>query len=58
MATIFAATGNPLELIVARDELGSGILGVIDGGSPLGVEGDKEKGERKALLRRFGYKFG
>lgn len=58
VATIFAATGNPLELIVARDELGSGILGVIDGGSPLGVEGDKEKGERKALLRRFGYKFG
>ena len=58
VATIFAATGNPLELIVARDELGSGILGVIDGGSPLGVEGDKEKAERKALLRRFGYKFG
>ena len=58
VATIFAATGNPLELVVARDELGSGILGVIDGGSPLGVEGEKEKGERRALLRRFGYKFG
>lgn len=58
VATIFAATGNPLELVMARDELGSGILGVIDGGSPAGVEGEKEKAERKAHLRRFGYKFG
>lgn len=58
VASIFAATGNPLELIVARTELGAGILGVVDGGSPLGVEGATEKIERKALLRKFGYKFG
>jgi uncharacterized protein len=58
VASIFAATGNPLELIVARSDQGSGVLGVIDGGSPAGVEGEAEKAERKALLRRFGYKFG
>ena len=58
VACVFAATGNPLELVVARSEQGAGILGVIDGASPLGIEGDSEKAERKALLRRFGYKFG
>lgn len=54
---IFCATANPLEVLVARTALGAGILGVIDGSSPKGVEGEKEKQERKALLRRFGYKF-
>ena len=55
---IFCATANPLELIVARTEQGAGILGVIDGGSPKGVEGAQDKSERLAMLRRFGYKFG
>lgn len=58
VACVFAATGNPLSLVVARDEQGAGILGVIDGLSPKGVEGGEEKAARKALLRRFGYKFG
>lgn len=58
VACVFAATGNPLEVIVAKTELGAGILGVVDGGSPAGVEGEKEKAERRALLRKFGYKFG
>lgn len=58
VATIFAATGNPLEIIVARTEQGSGILGVIDGGSPSGVEGPSDKAARLALLRKFGYKYG
>jgi uncharacterized protein len=55
---IFCATGNPLELIVARSAEGSAILGAIDGFSPKGIEGDADKVERKAMLRRFGYKFG
>jgi uncharacterized protein len=54
---IFCATANPLQVIVARSSQGAGIMGVIDGGSPLGVEGDDDKAERKGLLRRFGYKF-
>jgi uncharacterized protein len=55
---VFCATANPLELVVARSEQGSGILGVIDGFSPKGLEGDADKADRKAMLRRFGYKFG
>ncbi len=55
---IFCATANPLELVVARSEQGAGILGVIDGSSPEGVEGEADKADRKAMLRSFGYKFG
>jgi len=57
VCAIFCATGNPLEVVVARSEQGAGIVGVIDGASPKGVEGDAEKTERKGMLRRFGYKF-
>ncbi len=53
---IFCATANPVEIIIAESEQGRGILGVIDGGVPLGVEADADVIERKALLRRFGYK--
>lgn len=53
---IFCATANPLEVIVAETPRGRGILGVVDGAPPLGVEGEKDIAERKALLRRFGYK--
>jgi len=53
---IFCATANPVEVILARTEQGRGILGVVDGGSPVGVETPAEVEERKALLRRFGYK--
>ena len=53
---IFAATANPVEVVVASSGQGRGILGVIDGGSPLGVETADDVAERKALLRRFGYK--
>ncbi|MGQ9630684.1 MAG: adenosine-specific kinase [bacterium] len=54
---IFCATANPVEVIVAETEQGRGILGVIDGWSTLGVEGERDIEDRKALLRRFGYKF-
>jgi uncharacterized protein len=53
---IFCATANPLEVVVGRSELGRAILGVVDGSSPLGVETEDDVTERKAMLRRFGYK--
>jgi uncharacterized protein len=53
---IFCATANPLEVVVGQTEQGRAILGVVDGSSPLGVETEEDVTERKALLRRFGYK--
>ncbi len=53
---IFVATANPLKVIVADDGTGRGILGVIDGEKPKGVETAQNVVERKELLRRFGYK--
>ncbi|HCM26578.1 MAG: adenosine monophosphate-protein transferase [Treponema sp. GWB1_62_6] len=54
---IFCATANPVQVVVATSAQGRGIMGVIDGSAPKGVEGPAEKAERKGLLRRFGYKF-
>jgi hypothetical protein len=54
---IYAATANPLQILVARTEQGAGIAGVIDGYSPKGVEGDEDRKKRKGLLRTIGYKF-
>jgi adenosine/AMP kinase len=56
ICSIFCATANPLEVIVARSEQGRGILGVIDGSSPKGVEGAPDIAARQELLRKFGYK--
>jgi adenosine/AMP kinase len=53
---IFCATANPLEVIVAETEQGRGIMGVVDGSSPKGVEQDSDKAVRKTMLRNFGYK--
>jgi adenosine/AMP kinase len=53
---ILCATANPLEIVVGETEGGRGVMGVIDGASPLGVETDEDESERKELLRRFGYK--
>jgi adenosine/AMP kinase len=53
---IFCATANPLEVLVARTEQGRGVVGVVDGSSPAGVETDADAAERRDLLRRFGYK--
>jgi len=53
---IFCATANPTEVIVAQTEQGRGILGVIDGYSPKGIEGDDDITHRKAFLRQIGYK--
>jgi adenosine/AMP kinase len=56
LCTVFCATANPVEVVVARTDAGRGVLGVIDGGEPLGVESASDVEERKKLLRRFGYK--
>jgi adenosine/AMP kinase len=56
VCNIYCATANPVEVIVAGTELGKGILGVIDGSSPRGVETDSDKQNRKELLRKIGYK--
>jgi adenosine/AMP kinase len=53
---IFCATANPVQVIIAETEQGRGIMGVIDGQSPLGIESVAEIADRKALLRKFGYK--
>lgn len=53
---IYCATANTVQVIVAQSEQGRGILGVIDGASPKGVEGPEDVAWRKGLLRRFGYK--
>lgn len=53
---IFCATANPLEVIVAETEQGAGVLGVIDGLPPQGVENADDKAQRKEFLRTIGYK--
>ena len=57
VAHIFCATANPTSVIVAETEQGRGILGVIDGFSPLGVEDEDGIAWRKGFLRTIGYKF-
>lgn len=56
IARIFCATANEVEIIVAETDLGRGIMGVIDGQSPLGVETEGEVNDRKSFLRKIGYK--
>ena len=53
---IFCATANPTEVVIAQTEQGRGILGVIDGASPLGVETDADVAWRNGFLRQIGYK--
>jgi len=53
---IYCATANPVQVIVAETDAGRGILGVVDGGSPLGVETEADVADRKQLLRQIGYK--
>ncbi|MDR3331404.1 MAG: adenosine-specific kinase [Synergistaceae bacterium] len=57
VCAVYAATANPLEILVAESENGRGIIGVIDGGTPLGVEDESGASWRKNLLRNvIGYK--
>ena len=56
VCTIFCATANPVEVIVAETEQGRGVLGVIDGSSPKGVETAADAEWRHGFLRKIGYK--
>lgn len=56
VCSIFCATANPVEIVIAQSEQGRGVLGVIDGSSPKGVEGEQDIGWRRDLLRKIGYK--
>ena len=56
VCNIFCATANPVEVVVARGEQGGGIMGVIDGSAPLGVEGPDDVIARHSFLRKIGYK--
>jgi uncharacterized protein len=53
---IDCATANPVQVIVAETAAGRGILGIVDGGAPLGVESESDVAGRKDLLRQLGYK--
>jgi hypothetical protein len=53
---IFCATANPTEVVIAQTDQGRGILGVVDGASPKGVEAEADVAWRKNLLRQIGYK--
>jgi adenosine/AMP kinase len=58
VCTIFAATANPLEIIIAETEQGRGIMGVVDGASSKGIESDENVRERREFVRKIGYKLG
>ena len=57
VARVFCATANPLQVLTVATDQGKGIVGVIDGFSPKGVESEEDKADRKALLRKFSYKY-
>ncbi len=53
---LFCCTANPLQVVVAQTEQGRGVMGVIDGFAPAGVEGEEDVAKRKGFLRAIGYK--
>lgn len=53
---VFCATANPVEVVIAKTSQGRGVVGVIDGGPPLGVETEADIEARRTLLRTIGYK--
>jgi adenosine/AMP kinase len=56
VVNLYCATANPVQIIVAETEQGRGVLGVIDGSSPKGVETEAHVKQRIELLQKFGYK--
>jgi adenosine/AMP kinase len=56
VCTIYCATANPVDIVVAVTPRGRGIMGVVDGQTPVGVETDRDVTERRNLLRAIGYK--
>ncbi|MGZ7042979.1 MAG: adenosine-specific kinase [Methanobacterium sp.] len=57
VVNLYCATANPVQVLIAETEQGRGILGVIDGFKPKGIENQEDEQNRKKLLRQFGYKF-
>ena len=58
VCTVYAATANPLEVMIAETAQGRGIIGVVDGLKSKGIETDEDIGERRQFLRKIGYKLG
>ncbi|MGO9962140.1 MAG: adenosine-specific kinase [Acidimicrobiales bacterium] len=56
VCNLYCATANRVEVVLAETDLGRGVLGVIDGSGPLGVETEADVSDRKSLLRAIGYK--
>ena len=56
VCSIYCATANPVEVVIAQTRQGRGVLGVIDGAKPKGVESEKDILWRKDFLRKIGYK--
>jgi adenosine/AMP kinase len=56
VCTVFAATANPLEILIAETAQGRGIIGVVDGSKSKGIETDVDIKERRDFLRKIGYK--
>jgi uncharacterized protein len=56
VCSIFCATANPVEAVVAETPQGRGVIGVIDGGSPKGVESPEHEKHRREFVRKIGYK--
>lgn len=56
VCSIFCATANPVQAVIAENEQGRGVLGVIDGARPAGVEGPEDAEKRHGFLRAIGYK--
>ena len=56
VCTVYAATANSLEVLIAETSQGRGIIGVVDGLKSMGIENDKDLAERRQFLRKIGYK--
>ena len=56
VAHVFCATANPVQMLVAQTEQGRGVVGVVDGASPRGVEDEAAREQRRSFLRKIGYK--
>jgi hypothetical protein len=56
VCNLYCATANRVEVVLAETELGRGVLGVVDGSGPLGVESEADVSDRRSLLRAIGYK--
>lgn len=56
IVSLYVATANPVEVIIAETEQGRAVLGIVDGFTPVGVEGEDDREERREFLRKIGYK--